>query len=395
MRTGTIISGIGHLGLILWLLFGGLLFPAHDQPALQASSVSLVTSEQLAALNAQASAPPAKPQTQVAALAPAPKVADQAPAPKPEPVVKPAKPSKPAPQPVPKPTVPTPPPPPPPPPPRQAPRVSDTPTPKPAPDAKVADQVQQDVSPDATNPVQVKKPPKEATAPKEAAAQIVPEAKPTDSTAPSPELAPKTSPRPQTRPAPTPDTSAADAQAAADAKAAADQAKADAKAKADQAKADAKAKAEAKATKAKKGTTSSDVAAALSGMLAADAGNGATSGAVSKGKKTDGPPLTGAEKDGFLTALKSKWVVDPGSESASVIVTVAFSLNQDGTVIATSIKMLSASGSTNDSAIRAAFESARRAILRGSAAGFGLPADKYDTWRDTEITFNPKEMSLR
>ena len=35
MRTGTIISGIGHLGLILWLLFGGLLTASHEAPPIQ------------------------------------------------------------------------------------------------------------------------------------------------------------------------------------------------------------------------------------------------------------------------------------------------------------------------------------------------------------------------
>ncbi len=70
-------------------------------------------------------------------------------------------------------------------------------------------------------------------------------------------------------------------------------------------------------------------------------------------------------------------------------------MNQDGTVNPASIKMQSASGSDNQSAVRAAFETARRAILRGSAEGFNLPADKYDQWRDIEIVFDPKGMRLK
>lgn len=105
------------------------------------------------------------------------------------------------------------------------------------------------------------------------------------------------------------------------------------------------------------------------------------------------PPDTPQNR--FLTALKSKWVVDPGSESASVVVTVAFDLNRDGTVIAQSIKLVSATGSNNDSAIRAAFESVRRAILRASAGGFGFDPASYDQWKHAQITFTPNAMHLR
>ena len=75
MRTGTIVSGIGHLALILWLLFGGLLAERNDAPPIQVSDVSLVSSAQLAQMSAAASAPPSsKPQTQVSLPKAAPKV---------------------------------------------------------------------------------------------------------------------------------------------------------------------------------------------------------------------------------------------------------------------------------------------------------------------------------
>ncbi|MEM9438259.1 MAG: energy transducer TonB, partial [Pseudomonadota bacterium] len=38
---------------------------------------------------------------------------------------------------------------------------------------------------------------------------------------------------------------------------------------------------------------------------------------------------------------------------------------------------------------------ARRAIIRCGATGFDLPREKYDQWRQIEMTFNPEEMRTR
>ena len=64
-------------------------------------------------------------------------------------------------------------------------------------------------------------------------------------------------------------------------------------------------------------------------------------------------------------------------------------------MIPASIKLLSNSGGSDAGAVQAAFEKARRAILRGSANGFNLPPDKYDQWRDIEMVFNPDGMRLK
>ena len=49
MQTGTIFSGIGHTGLILWVLVGDWLFPASPPEEIIATQVSLITSEEFAA----------------------------------------------------------------------------------------------------------------------------------------------------------------------------------------------------------------------------------------------------------------------------------------------------------------------------------------------------------
>src|SRR6056297_3385917 len=59
-----------------------------------------------------------------------------------------------------------------------------------------------------------------------------------------------------------------------------------------------------------------------------------------------------------------------------------------------SIRMLSASGG-GDAAAKQAFEAARRAIIRCGNDGFDLPVEKYDHWRDIEMTFNPEKMRIK
>lgn len=107
-----------------------------------------------------------------------------------------------------------------------------------------------------------------------------------------------------------------------------------------------------------------------------------------------GPPLTSGEKDALRVSVQECWVVDVGSQAANVTVTVAMSLDRDGKVVGGSLRRLSATGG-DENAANAAFESARRAILRCQRGGYKLPIEKYDHWRDVEITFNPEKMRRR
>ena len=53
-RIGMIVSGVAHLGAILWLIIGGIFF-AHDLPPTVATAeVSLMSSAEFAALQARA-----------------------------------------------------------------------------------------------------------------------------------------------------------------------------------------------------------------------------------------------------------------------------------------------------------------------------------------------------
>ena len=42
-----------------------------------------------------------------------------------------------------------------------------------------------------------------------------------------------------------------------------------------------------------------------------------------------------------------------------------------------------------------AFRKARTAVISCGRRGFDLPDEKYEHWRDIEMTFNPEKMRLR
>ena len=106
-----------------------------------------------------------------------------------------------------------------------------------------------------------------------------------------------------------------------------------------------------------------------------------------------GPPLTQGERDGLRLAVQRCWNIDPGSPAASVVVTVGFSLDEQGRVDQGSIRQKAAEGP--DAARDDAFQRARRAILRCQGEGYDLPVEKYAQWREIEVTFNPASMRLR
>ncbi|MDP5218707.1 energy transducer TonB [Ruegeria sp. 2205SS24-7] len=132
--------------------------------------------------------------------------------------------------------------------------------------------------------------------------------------------------------------------------------------------------------------------------------NDALAEALSEGEETTpepaapaptGPPLTSGEKESLRVAVSNCWNVGSLSTDAlGTTVTVAVTMNQDGTPNNGSIRMLDSSGGSQ-AAARQAFEAARRAIIRCGARGFNLPAEKFSHWRDIEMTFNPERMRIK
>ncbi|MCB1312982.1 MAG: energy transducer TonB [Sedimentitalea sp.] len=109
----------------------------------------------------------------------------------------------------------------------------------------------------------------------------------------------------------------------------------------------------------------------------------------------EGPPLSAGEADALRVAVQQCWNVGSlSSDALATTVVVAVSLTPDGKPVGNSIRLLSSSGG-GEQAARQAFEAGRRAILRCGATGFKLPAEKYEQWRDIEITFNPERMRIK
>ncbi|MGM0661234.1 MAG: energy transducer TonB, partial [Pseudomonadota bacterium] len=112
-------------------------------------------------------------------------------------------------------------------------------------------------------------------------------------------------------------------------------------------------------------------------------------------ERPSGPPLTGGERDALRVAVQECWNVGSlSSEALRTSVVVAVSMTRDGQPEIGSIRLAGSSGG-GDAAAKQAYEAARRAIIRCGSDGFDLPAEKYDQWRDIEMTFNPESMRIR
>lgn len=379
MRTGWYISGAGHFFLILLLLFGGLFVPDRLSEV-TVSEVSVMSEAEFAALTRPSEAPdiatdapsttaPAEDsEPEVPSAETAPEVAE--PEAVEEPAAPEASPDVDIPEPIPDalvedeaPVIDTPatdidgstvvpdgvaqP----------APRVAPTPSIAPPPDAEVAPDVVEDSAPDPTAEPDVVAEPEESAAPEEASDRIVTEAEETR------ELAPASSMRPRTRPARPPvvaETPEPPVETPA---------------------------APVVAEETPPAEESDPTADAIAAAVAEANSNPAPA--------PSGPPLTGGERDAFRVAVSQCWNVGSlSSEALGTTVVVSVAMQQSGVPDTGSIRMASFSGGS-ESAARQAFEAARRAIIRCGARGFPLPVEKYDQWRDIELTFNPEGMQFR
>jgi hypothetical protein len=387
MHTGHIISGAGHAAFFLWALFGGVSMP--DEPTVEVTDVALVSPEEFAALT-PAEIPPGAttevsdlPQPAPAETAPPETPAADTPPEQAQPEVTEAPATEPAPE-APDLTTPqaevadaapeiTPPaenttedtavllPDTPAEAPRNIPRVAPRPVMRPNPDTSVAETPQAPTAP--AEQAEEVKPAEEEKAPEEATTRIVTEA---DDKGDGP---PKSSKRP---PAARPVRTAA------------------AEPKPDPKPAEKLADKPAEKPAPKPADQKDAVADALAKALA-----GGSTPTTEPPSGVEGPPMTSGEKEALRVAVSACW--NTGSLSTDALrttVVVSVAMSEDGRPKTETIEMVGASGGSGDAA-RQAFEAARRAIIRCGANGFGLPVDKYDTWREIEMTFNPEKMRIK
>lgn len=354
MERSLAISAGGHAALLGLALFGGLFtaepleLPTVDVSVISASDFEALTQQEPAPQPLEVIEPVAPVQPEVAPE-PAPQV--QVPEPDPAPQTRPEPaPLLPVPEPEPEPVVPSEPESPVQPEtvilPDTAPTVSTRPKPRPAqrvapqavappePEVEIDNTAQQATAPDAT--AQAVEPEQSETAQEEAATEIVTEAETPAASALG------QSPRPRARPR--------GSQQAAETG----------------------------------GSTADAVNAALAEAL----------GEPAAPESPSGPPLSSSETNSLKLAVQNCWVVDVGSQASNVTVIVGMDMEPDGRVVAGSLRLAGSSGGEGR-AVETAFQSARRAILRCQKDGYDLPSEKYEQWRQIEMTFNPKDMRIR
>lgn len=105
-----------------------------------------------------------------------------------------------------------------------------------------------------------------------------------------------------------------------------------------------------------------------------------------------GPPLSAGEKDALRAQIAKCWNIGSLSTAAlGTTVIIGVRMNSDATPVNDSIRMIGTSGGSDASA-RRVYDSARRAIILCGARGYDLPADKFDQWQNIEMTFDPSKM---
>ncbi len=98
--------------------------------------------------------------------------------------------------------------------------------------------------------------------------------------------------------------------------------------------------------------------------------------------------MSEAEREGFASAVGACWTVEPSFRM--VTVTVRFSMNRQGRVIASNVELVEARGG-DDQAQANAYEAVRTAILRCEGRGYDLPEEKYEIWREVDMTFDGRD----
>ncbi|AJE45909.1 hypothetical protein [Celeribacter indicus] len=394
MNAGQYISGAGHLVLIAYVLFGGMFLTPEETQDVAVQEVDLISEAEFAALAERSTAPETYEEAPVLRAPPsdtAPQIrpvqeetpapaAPQPPAetpPEPQPEVSEeltppveVDPTPPAPQTEPELSLedpgagvpdrpdsrPTP---------KPVPRISDQVVTAPEPQPQVADAPSEAPSEEAETEEIVEEVQEEA-GPQETTTEIVTEAETPSGMS--------TSPRPKSRPANL-------AQRMAEAE------RAEAPAQPQQ-----PAASETPRETPREDTSDAvaDAAAAAAAALAAESAE--TPAAPSR---PVGPPLTAGEREGLRVAVSQCWNVGAmSSDALRTTITVAVSMNEDGTPQQGSIRLLNHQGGTEAGA-QSAFEVARRAIIRCGARGFPLPVDKFDHWRNIEMTFDPEQMRYK
>jgi hypothetical protein len=106
-----------------------------------------------------------------------------------------------------------------------------------------------------------------------------------------------------------------------------------------------------------------------------------------------GESLNAAEMNGLANTINRCWDLGAAS-TAALNVSITLLITLDESSRPTDVELLESSGDTPE-----AIETARRAALRAvrdcGREGLGLPREKFETWRQIEVVFDPRGAQLR
>lgn len=103
-------------------------------------------------------------------------------------------------------------------------------------------------------------------------------------------------------------------------------------------------------------------------------------------------PLSVSEMDAIKGQVARCWRMPAGAANDyTLVVTLNIQLNADGSLIKVEPVMADRARAMGSPQLRMAMESAMRAVILCSPIK-NLPTDKYDTWKDFNMVFDPKNM---
>jgi hypothetical protein len=403
---GTVVSAIGHAGLILWVLVGDWLFAANAAPEPMVMTVSTMTSDEFAEMVAATQTPaeepaPVRPQARPEELVepppepePEPEPPPPEPAPEPDPEPVPEPPPEPAPEPVPEPE----------------PVVE--PPPSEAPQAEVEQaldsesteiqpvaEAEEIVAPDPVQPeteAESSDLPEPAVAENPAAEEVIPD-EPVEETVAedtgdileteanelqeaetglTASIRPRSRPERAPEPEPEPEVEVASAEVPEEAP--------------------EEAPEETPEEPAEQAVDDPATDQTIDDLLAGLDEEPLEEPAETGGQDLPvGPPLSGSEMGNISSAIARRWNVGAASTDAlrtMIVVRVTFA--PDGKPL--NFELIESNG-PSQTAIDVIFQTARSAVSRAYAqdGGLPLPPDKYDTWRVLDLVFDANGMAQR
>lgn len=163
------------------------------------------------------------------------------------------------------------------------------------------------------------------------------------------------------------------------------------KSKADQSsKSNEKAIVNLRKNKSKKNTDPKAAKKSFDSLLDGAIANGDNENSGIKAEEV-GEVLTATQIDLIRQTIRKCWHFPAGLKNAEdLIVDIEMELDQEGNV--TKAKIVDTSRMNTDPDYRTAAENAYRAVLDPECNPLPLPKEKYEEWKNLELSFNPKEM---